>query len=120
MQKFNFMYDSDNDDLFLYSSKSKSRGSVEFGNIIFDFNSRKQLVGIQLMGASKILGDMIKEKSVDNMKLFLETLKDCRVNIKDNSNMLIVKFLLVGKSQEIEPVLSVPKIDESSPSLAYA
>ena len=120
MQKFNFNYDSDNDDLFLFSPKSKSRGSVEFGNIIFDFNSRKQLVGIQLMNASKILKDMIKEKSIDNMNHFLENLKDCHVEIKDNSNMLIVKFLLISDIQEIEPILSVPKITESSPALAYA
>ena len=119
MQKFNFDYDSDNDDLFLSSPKSKSRGSVEFGNIIFDFNSKKQLVGIQLMNASTILGDMIKEKSIDDMKQFLEKLKDCCVDIKDNSNMLIVKFLLISDLQEIEPVLSVPKITESSPALAY-
>ncbi|MFW5852766.1 MAG: DUF2283 domain-containing protein [Nanoarchaeota archaeon] len=119
MQKFNFDYDSGNDDLFLHSPGSKSKGSVEFGNIIFDFDSQKRLVGIQLVNASKTLQDMVDENSVDNMKDFLESLNDCRVDIKDNSNMLIVRFLLASKIHELKPILSVPKIAEGSAALAY-
>jgi len=58
MQKFNFSYDQDSDDLFLYSPKSKSKRSVEIGDLIFDYNSKKEFVGLQILGASKMLTDL--------------------------------------------------------------
>lgn len=119
MEKFKHSYDADTDDLLLYNPKYKSRASVEFGNIIFDFNAKKKLVGIQLINASSILKDMIREKSINNMKQFLAKLKDCHVTIKDNSNMLIITFLLTSDLQTIAPTLSVPKITQTSPALAY-
>lgn len=118
MQRFNYDYDTDNDDLFLFNPKSRSRASVELGNIIFDFNSRKNLVGIQLMNASKLLKDMVDDSSIKDMKEFLKSLKGCNVEIKDNQDILIVKFLLISDMQEIQAVLSVPKITESSSTVA--
>ncbi|MBD3361480.1 DUF2283 domain-containing protein [Candidatus Woesearchaeota archaeon] len=53
MKKFNFSYDKENDDLFLYNHNSKSAGSVEVGDIILDFNNKKELVGIQINKASE-------------------------------------------------------------------
>ena len=47
MQKFNFDYDQNNDSLFLYLADQKSKGSVEFGDFVFDFNSKKELVGME-------------------------------------------------------------------------
>lgn len=42
MRSVKFDYDKDNDDLFLFDTKSKSKGSVEFGDLILDwrFNTR--------------------------------------------------------------------------------
>ncbi len=42
MQKFNFSYDKENDDLFLFSPKSKSKGSIDLGQIVLDFNNKKE------------------------------------------------------------------------------
>ena len=61
MQKFNFSYDKEHDDLFLHRPDSKSKGSVEIGNLILDYNSKKELVGLQIMGASKVLQDLTNE-----------------------------------------------------------
>ncbi|MBU2637908.1 MAG: DUF2283 domain-containing protein, partial [Nanoarchaeota archaeon] len=49
MQKFNFDYDSGNDDLFLYNPQSKSKASIEMGDFILDYNNRKELVGIEIV-----------------------------------------------------------------------
>ena len=57
--KMNFSYDRESDDLFLYSSKSK--GSIEIGDFILDFNNRKELVGLELMNASRVLEDITGE-----------------------------------------------------------
>jgi uncharacterized protein YuzE len=119
MQKFNFSYDKENDDLFIFNPKSKSRGSVELGNIILDFNAKKELVGIQIMDASNIIADIINEKSYSLVKKLLSNLKSCRVDIKPKGNFLIVKIFLMSKVKEISPVLPLPSIKETSPALAY-
>lgn len=119
MQKFEFSYDKDNDDLFLYSPKSKSKGSVELGDFILDFNSKKQLVGIQLMHATELIKDLIGE-NISTLKNLLKNLKSCKVEIKPKNNLLIIKIYLLSGVKEIAPVISVPSIRESSPALAAA
>ncbi|MBN1156006.1 DUF2283 domain-containing protein [Candidatus Woesearchaeota archaeon] len=119
MQKYNFSYDQENDDLFLYNPNSKSKGSIELGDLIFDFNSKKEFVGIQIMNASKLLKNLIDEKTI-SIKSILSELKDCRIQVKQESNILILKMYLISKSTEIVPILTVPQIRESSPALAYA
>jgi len=119
MQKFNFSYDSENDDLFLFSNKSKSKGSVEMGDFIFDYNAKAELVGIQIMHASKILNEFVEEKSIEISKL-LNNLINCKADIKIKNNLLIVKLYLLSKIKEISPVLSVPSITHSSPALLYS
>ena len=118
MQKYNFSYDKENDDLFLFKPNSKSKGSIELGNLIFDFNSRKEFVGLEIMSASKMLKNMINERT--SIKSILSELRDCRIEVKQDNNILIVKMLLVSKIKEIAPILTVPQIRESSPAIACA
>lgn len=119
MQNFNFTYDKENDDLFLFSPKSKSKGSVELGNIVLDFNSKKELVGIQIMNASKLIKDITSE-NISTIKELLNHLKKCKIDVKPNNNMLIIKIFLFSQVKEISPVISMPSITESSPALAAA
>ena len=120
MQNFKFDYDQENDDLFLFSPKSKSRGSVELGKIILDFNSRRELVGIEMLDASELIGDMVESKDSKTMKELLINLKGCKVNIKVNGNILFIKMCLISKNETIAPMLSVPTIKHTSPALKYA
>jgi len=119
MQKFNFSYDKENDDLFLFSSKSKSKGSVELGDFVFDYNTKKQLVGIQIMNASNMFKDIVNE-SQSVIKKLLTNLEKCKVDIKPKNNILMIKIFLFSKLKEITPVIPVPSITESSPALAVA
>lgn len=119
MPKFNFSYDKKNDDLFLFSPTSKSKGSVELGELILDFNSKKELVGIQIMKASNFIKDLVEEMDSSVIKQLLNGLQECRVDIKVKNNLLIVRVYLMSKTKEISPVLSVPSITETSPALAY-
>lgn len=119
MQKFNFSYDEDNDDLFLSNPKSKSKGSIEIGDIIFDYNNKKEFVGIQIIHASNLIRD-ITEENIQTIKQVLNGLKDCKVEAKVKRNLIIVKIVLISKLKEISPVISIPSIRESSPALAYA
>lgn len=117
MQKFNFSYDEVNDDLFLFSSFSKSKGSVELGDVILDYNAKKELVGVQLMNASALLCNMVSEdKSV--IKEVLSSLEECKVDVKVKGGILILKLYLVSKAKELIPIISVPSIRQS-PALTY-
>jgi uncharacterized protein YuzE len=119
MQKFNFSYDKGNDDLFLFHPSSKSKGSVELGDFILDFNNKKELVGIQIMNASKLISEMVSE-NISTIKGILNNLRSCKVDVKVKNNILIIKFYLLGQIKEVAPVISVPTIRESSPALASA
>jgi len=117
MKNYKFSYDKEFDDLLIFDSNSKSKGSVELGDIILDFNSKKEFVGIQLVNASKILKDISGEVDIDTV---LKHLKECKVQTINKNNFLIIKILLTSDTKQISSVLSVPNITESSPALAYA
>ena len=117
MQEFKFDYDKENDDLFLYSGKSNSKGSIELGNIILDYNNKKELVGVELMGASEILKDLVNDKR-ESVEEVLNNLERCKADVKTKNKILIIKLFLVSKNKEITPTLSVPII-QKSPALSY-
>ena len=117
VQKFKFNYDSDNDDLFIYSGV-KSKGAVELGELVFDFDSEGRLVALEIMSVTSFLEDLIgKEIGVD--KKMLESLKMCKVDVKVHQNLLLIKILLVLEDKEIPVPLSVPSVVETSPALKY-
>lgn len=119
MQKFNFSYDSDNDDLFLFSPSAKSKGSIEMGDFIFDFNSRKELVGVELMNASGIISDTSSEKDRKEVRDMLSTLERTEVDINPKGNMIIIKVCLISRAKRLMQTISVPQVREPSPALAY-
>ncbi|NOQ37827.1 DUF2283 domain-containing protein [archaeon] len=119
MKDFDFSYDKVNDDLFMYYPKSRSKGSVEIGNIILDYNAKKEIVAIQLLNASRLIKDMLVDEKID-MKLFLASLTACKVNIKTDNSLTTIRFYLTTASKEIMPVLSMPILMRSSPALACA
>ena len=117
MKRFNFSYDKENDDLFLSRPESRSKGSVEIGDIIIDYNAKKEIVGIELMNASMLIKDMI---SVDDSRIINEilgNLSECKVDIKTKNNLSIIRLCLQSDSNEITPIISVPSITEKSPAL---
>ena len=116
MQKFKFSYENDN--LFLYRANSKSKGSVELGDLIFDYDNKKELVGLQIINASKMIKDLL-DVDTNTIKEVLENLEKCEVEHKKKNNLLILKIQLSSKNKKINPILSIPSI-ETSPSLAYS
>jgi len=119
MQKFNFSYDKENDDLFLFNPAAKSKGSVEFGGIVLDYGTKKELVGLQIMNAAKLIKDLVDVDAAE-IKALLNNLKECKLDVKSKNNALIIKLHLSSAIKEIAPVLFVPSIQEQSPALAYA
>ena len=117
IKQFSFDYDPENDNLFLYNPKSKSKASIELDNIIIDFNSKKQLSAIEITNATKILTALLKEKTALD-KNMLQEIKDCKIEIIKQNNHLIIRLFIVLKSKKIFTPIVIPTINEPSPSIA--
>lgn len=117
MQEFKFNYDSENDDLFIYSEKLKSKGAVELGSLVFDFDLNGNLVAIEIMNAIQLLNDLIGKEIVD--KKILESIKTCKVSVKIHQNLMLIMIVLIVEHKEVSIPISVPRVVESSPSLNY-
>ncbi len=117
IKKFAFDYDPENDNLFIYNPKSKSKASIELDDIVLDFNSKKQLSAIEITNATKILTSLIKEKTPID-KDMLKEIKDCKIEIIKQNNHIIIRILIILQSGQIFTPLIIPIITESSPSIA--
>ncbi len=117
MKNYKFSYDKEYDDLFVFNPESKSKGSVELGEIILDYNTKKEFVGIQIMNASKVLQEISGDFEI---KSVLEHLKECKIETITKNNLLTIKLFLISDLKQVSSVLSVPNITDSSPALAYA
>ena len=118
MERFNIDYDKESDDLFLYA-KEKSKGSIEIGDLVFDFDRSGKLVGIEVLNASAFLNDCVANGGRIS-KEFLSELVKCEIEVKQRNNFLFIKMFLIGKKVTIPCQISAPAITETSPALAYA
>jgi len=113
MEKFNFNYDENSDDLFVYLEGKKSKGAVELGNFILDFDEDSNLVAMEILNVSevltKILSKMIK----------LSNIKEVRINIINFRNMDAIKFKISDNKIEETANILIPHIREKSPVLKY-
>jgi uncharacterized protein YuzE len=118
IRKFNFDYDKENDSLFVYDPKSKTKNSIEIDDIIIDFNNKKKISGIELLNASKFFRGL-KIDSTNINKEQLTNIQKCNVEIIYKNNFIMIKFFLKfsSKKELITPIY-VPNISKSSPALA--
>ncbi|MBS3123621.1 DUF2283 domain-containing protein [Candidatus Woesearchaeota archaeon] len=117
-KNFNYDYDSENDSLFLYDPTSKSKSSIELDDLIIDFNSKKEISGIEILNASsffKSLDIEMLEASTD----LLKTIRGCKIDIITKSNFLVIKFMLLfEEDKKLAATAMIPTISEPSPALA--
>ncbi len=113
MEKFNFSYNEENDDLFIYLESRKSEGAVEMGNFVFDFDKDENLVAIQISEASKVLSKFMS-KIIELAKI-----KNIRVEIVNFRNMTAVRMFVETDKDKIMAPIIVPRIKQTSPALSY-
>ena len=113
MEKFNFSYDSENDDLFVYLEGKKSKGAVELGNFILDFDSKGNLVAMQILNISEVLSKILS-KIINVSKL-----KETKMDIVNFRNMDAIKFYISDGINEETSTILIPHIRERSPVLEY-
>ncbi len=113
MKNFNFSYDKNNDDLFICLGNAKSKGAVEIGNFVFDFDEKENVVAIQIFEASKVLSKLLS-KFVELTKI-----KEMKADITNFRNMTAMKIKIITDSEDAEGVIIIPKIKQQSPALSY-
>lgn len=113
IQKFKFDYDTKNDSLFIYSPNSKSKASITIADLVIDYNSKKEICGLEILNTSKFL----KESKLTKEKL--NKISECKIEIIPKNNFLTIKLILILESKEeiFAPIL-VPSIQEFSPAAA--
>lgn len=113
MEKFNFDYDEENDDLFVYLENKKSAGAVELGNFVLDFDSKGNLVAMQVINVSEVFAKILSQV------IKVSLIKKIEMNIVNFRNMDAIKFkVITDKSEETANIL-VPHIRERSPVLNF-
>lgn len=112
MQNFKFSYDEENDDLFAYTDK-KSKGAVELGNFVLDFDEKGNLVAMEILDASKVLSKIVSKV------LELAEIKEIKIDIVNLRNMAAVKFEIITSTDRARANILVPHIKEKSPVLSY-
>jgi len=113
MKKFDFDYDEENDDLFIYLEGSKSRGSVEVGSFIFDFDEKENLTSIEILNAKEVLSKLVSKI------LVLSKIKELKAEVINFRNMEAIQFRITTDTQTATANILVPRIREESPSLSY-
>lgn len=113
MEKFDFSYDSANDDLFVYNKDRKSKGAIELGNFILDFDNSGNLVAMEITDASKVISKLVS-KIVQ-----LSRIKQMNVEIVNFRNMDAIQFEIITDAQNFKANVLVPNIREKSPALRY-
>ena len=113
MENFNFSYNEENDDLFLYLKGKKSKGAVELGNFVFDFDENENLVAIQIFEASKLLSKLLS-KIIELTKI-----KSIKTEITNFRNMTAVRVYVETDKEKVMAPIIVPKLKQESPALSY-
>ena len=113
MEKFNFSYDSENDDLFIYLEGKKSAGAIELGNFVLDFDKKGDLVAIQILNVTEVFSKMLS-KIIEITKI-----KEIKADIINFRNMDAIKFTVITDTAEETTNILIPHIKEKSPVLKY-
>jgi uncharacterized protein YuzE len=113
MKNFNFDYDEENDDLFIYLEGAKSNGAVEIGDFVFDFDKDKNLVSIEILDATKVLSKLLAKI------INLSDLKELKADIINFRNMAAIRIKIITNSEPEMINITIPRITEESPALGY-
>ena len=113
MIQFNIDYDSENDDLFVYLEGVKSKGAVEAGNFVFDFDENGDITAIQIMEASKTLKILLSKI------IQLSKIKEFKAEATNYRNMASIRFSVSDEYNTETANIIVPRIIQESPALKY-
>jgi uncharacterized protein YuzE len=93
-------YDEENDDLLLRKGKGEYEASIEIGDFIVDFSKKEQIIGIEIMNASK---------NLSISKALLNTIRNASMNVSQRNHATVINALLILENrQEIRTAIPIP------------
>ena len=105
MSKFKVNYDENEDIMSIHKENSKSSGSIELGNLTFDFDNKNQIKGIEIMDALDFFSDIISSKVISED---LKNLENINIEIKRRDRELFVYLAFEIKEKEFKHTLLIP------------
>jgi len=111
VKDFNFSYDEENDDLFIYLEGKKSAGAVEVGDFVIDFDDDENLVAVEIINASEVLSKLVSKV------VSLSNIKSIQLNIIKFRNMNAVDMQVQFGDRVERAQLILPVIGKRSPVL---
>ena len=115
--KFRFDYDAENDLLYLYNPAKKSKGSIEFGELIIDLEKKGEIVGLEILEASKYLSELTGRKIT---KTALKNLENASVSHSARNGTVMIKIMLKIEKEEILAPVAIQDMHYKSPIMAFA
>lgn len=115
--RFKSDYDREEDMLFLYDSAKKSSGSIEFGDLVVDFDRGGAVSAVEIFNAS---GYLSKLTGLRITKASLGSASGISFSATEMKGTVIIKMILLLKGKEVPASIAVPSAAYHSPALAYA
>ena len=114
----NYDYDLQNDSLFFYSDGHKYKESIDADGIILDFSEDDNIMGIEILGASKRFN--VSKPDLLNIEDFNAKIDISKENIEVTINMAIYKRnkLIAGSLDAI--TINNPHFPAGTQNLALA
>ncbi|GEM_PF-6942192 len=118
-KKIGFNFDRENDILFIYNSAKKSQGSIEYGTNVHISFAGNEVVGLEILDASKFLTAISKTEVTESN---LAGLSECDLYTKKKNGLLFITFACRFKEKinPIENYLTLQDADYNSPLVAGA
>ncbi len=103
--KANINYDEPNDVLYIYKEGSV-KGNIKMGNFVIDITSKGNVIGLEILDATKTLPNFSKEllKSATGAKIVI---------IKKGDSITIIFGIISNMQPEKEATLVIPSIIKS-------
>ena len=111
MKEFKFDYDEENDDLFIYLEGAFSDGAVELGDLVLDFDSKGNLVAMEIINASTFFSKLVSGV------FEISQIKSLEVEIVNFRNMSALQLKISTPLQKYFQTILIPRIVQESPAL---
>ena len=115
--KFRVDYDFEEDLLYLYNEDKKSKGSIEFGELIVDLQKRGEIVGLEIFEASKYLSELTNKKI---SKEGLKKIEKAAFSFSTKKGTTIIKIMLPLEKEQVPATIAIQNMHYRSPIMAYA
>lgn len=97
-------YNKKQDILFIpngFTKNEKFKSNIDIGDLILDVSTKGKIKGIEIMEASKFLGEWVKKTDLKN-------LSDATFKAVIKPNSILISICLVSNNQEIPAKIAVP------------